>query len=781
LLDRRGNLYEGQWSDDKRHGKGRMDWKNGAVYEGDWFNNKSHGVGRIVYPNGDGFQGQGEYGLRHGQGRCWWRGGASYEGFFFENRISGNGIMKYPLDEVTIEGNFSDNVPSGTVTINYPLLGEGMQAKISPDSNPFEELETRNLRALFSKVYKDNEEFKEEREEELRKKKSKKAKERQKEGTRTREVDPRKILDLRARHLTESNLHELAMLLENDTHFTELYLNRNYNVRNVGKVIIRLLESNFTIREIDVRECHIPNLDFFEIKRQVKKHTEMFTISAKELELVDQIGAGSFGQVYKATWRGGSQIAIKRVTAEVLANQTKLEKTEFLRELWLQKSLNPHPNIITLFGLSQVSRVAARKLQAKFQSKNEKAQDNEQILESSILTRDENENDFENEDSDEEEENETTENNQASGGSNTEGKPRKNKFERRRDEQEKFVIMELAENGSLLSYIRKHRELPTANLVEICKGVACGLQSLALQGIIHRDVAARNVLVDAVQHVKIADFGLAKRVSTAPGAFYKEPISITGKRSGSVYPIRWLAPECATKKEFTWRSDVYSFGILMYEVLSYGKLPFNHLVTNKEVLDRVLHHKEKPEMPNSRCPLEVYQLILQCTEADPLRRPSFANIVEKLDQVVTKLTLEREAQMPEWMKCCLNEKKGVKALDKKLIGELMREVAEKSKALGKDPRARKLLNDVAKELAGEMDEGMEKRQEGNENDNDQGDDSNYDLIEEEEEGDNNDNDNDDDDGDDDEEEGHRFARSHIYGGVDDAVNSNQQYDEITDL
>ncbi len=128
-----------------------------------------------------------------------------------------------------------------------------------------------------------------------------------------------------------------------------------------------------------------------------------------------------------------------------------------------------------------------------------------------------------------------------------------------------YIITELMKNGSLLEYLQgKGRTLKLPQLIDMAAQIASGMAYLESQNYIHRDLAARNVLVGENNIVKIADFGLARLIKEDE---YEA-------RVGARFPIKWTAPEAANYSKFSIKSDVWSFGILLTELVTYGRIPY---------------------------------------------------------------------------------------------------------------------------------------------------------------------------------------------------------------
>lgn len=129
-----------------------------------------------------------------------------------------------------------------------------------------------------------------------------------------------------------------------------------------------------------------------------------------------------------------------------------------------------------------------------------------------------------------------------------------------------MIVTEFMENGSLDSYLRVHGpELKLTQLLRMLRDVASGMHYLAEMNYIHRDLAARNILVNRDLVCKVADFGLSREIDT-------DAYEYTTK--GGKIPIRWTAPEACNFRKYSCASDVWSFGVVAWEVLSFGERPY---------------------------------------------------------------------------------------------------------------------------------------------------------------------------------------------------------------
>lgn len=179
------------------------------------------------------------------------------------------------------------------------------------------------------------------------------------------------------------------------------------------------------------------------------------------------------------------------------------------------------------------------------------------------------------------------------------------------------IVTEFMENGCLLEYIRAHFHALKGRpleLVSICYQVCDAMAYLEAKNFIHRDLAARNCLVGRQQIVKVCDFGLARFVVDDEYT----------SSQGSKFPIKWAAPEVLNYTKFSSKSDVWSFGILMWEVYSGGKAPYPGM-GNVEVVENVVKG-ERLDRPR-QCPHDVHNIMRTTWEMSPENRPSFAELM----------------------------------------------------------------------------------------------------------------------------------------------------------
>ncbi|XP_049710660.1 fibroblast growth factor receptor 2 isoform X10 [Elephas maximus indicus] len=207
-----------------------------------------------------------------------------------------------------------------------------------------------------------------------------------------------------------------------------------------------------------------------------------------------------------------------------------------------------------------------------------------------------------------------------------------------------FVIVEYASKGNLREYLRARRppgmeysydinrvpeeQMTFKDLVSCTYQLARGMEYLASQKCIHRDLAARNVLVTENNVMKIADFGLARDINNID--YYK-------KTTNGRLPVKWMAPEALFDRVYTHQSDVWSFGVLMWEIFTLGGSPYPGIPV--EELFKLLKEGHRMDKP-ANCTSELYMMMRDCWHAVPSQRPTFKQLVEDLDRILTLTTNE---------------------------------------------------------------------------------------------------------------------------------------------
>ncbi|XP_062253178.1 tyrosine-protein kinase receptor [Platichthys flesus] len=193
----------------------------------------------------------------------------------------------------------------------------------------------------------------------------------------------------------------------------------------------------------------------------------------------------------------------------------------------------------------------------------------------------------------------------------------------------RFILLELMTGGDMKSFLRQNRpragqtsSLTMRELLRIAKDIACGCRYLEENHFIHRDIAARNCLLtypgpDRV--AKIGDFGMARDIYRA--SYYR-------KGGRAMLPVKWMPPEAFMEGIFTCKTDTWSFGVLLWEILSLGYMPYP-CKTNQEVLEFVTSGGRMD--PPKGCPGPVYRIMTQCWQHVPEHRPNFSTILERIN------------------------------------------------------------------------------------------------------------------------------------------------------
>ncbi|KAF7661744.1 hypothetical protein LDENG_00255160 [Lucifuga dentata] len=183
-----------------------------------------------------------------------------------------------------------------------------------------------------------------------------------------------------------------------------------------------------------------------------------------------------------------------------------------------------------------------------------------------------------------------------------------------------MLVMEMASAGPLNKFLSSNRDTITVeNIVNLMHQVSMGMKYLEEKNFVHRDLAARNVLLVTQQFAKISDFGLSKALG-ADDNYYKA-------RTAGKWPLKWYAPECINFHKFSSKSDVWSFGITMWEAFSFGGKPYKKM-KGPEVI-RFIENENRMECPVG-CPDRMYSLMMECWMYKHEERPDFKKVEESM-------------------------------------------------------------------------------------------------------------------------------------------------------
>lgn len=196
-----------------------------------------------------------------------------------------------------------------------------------------------------------------------------------------------------------------------------------------------------------------------------------------------------------------------------------------------------------------------------------------------------------------------------------------------------LLVMEYIEYGCLQSYLKtRPTELTTKQLLKYALDIAKGMDYLGSQKIVHRDLAARNILVVNEHHVKISDFGLARRTDTNEYYILKTSREL---------PIKWYALESIEDGRFSTRTDVWSYGVTLWEMFSKGDEPYlvlsEPIEKGQEQMVFLAALKNGTRFPcPPTCDVSIYvRIIYPCWDKDPHGRPTFRKLVSDIADLLT--------------------------------------------------------------------------------------------------------------------------------------------------
>ncbi|KAG1946301.1 megakaryocyte-associated tyrosine-protein kinase isoform X2 [Pimephales promelas] len=185
------------------------------------------------------------------------------------------------------------------------------------------------------------------------------------------------------------------------------------------------------------------------------------------------------------------------------------------------------------------------------------------------------------------------------------------------------IVTELMTKGNLVNFLRSRGRFAVSvcQLLRFALDVCEGMEHLECKKLLHRDLAGRNILVSEDTIAKISDFGLAKVSSTTT--------------DNSKLPVKWTAPEALRSQKFSTQSDVWSYGVLLWEIFSFGRQPYPKMSVC-EVRERVDQGYRMD--PPDECPPQVYSIMSWCWESDPKKRPAFHKLRDTLEKELASFT-----------------------------------------------------------------------------------------------------------------------------------------------
>ncbi|KAK9060622.1 hypothetical protein SSX86_021328 [Deinandra increscens subsp. villosa] len=201
------------------------------------------------------------------------------------------------------------------------------------------------------------------------------------------------------------------------------------------------------------------------------------------------------------------------------------------------------------------------------------------------------------------------------------------------------IVTEYAKGGSVRQFLtkRQNRSVPLKLAVKQALDVARGMEYVHAFGLIHRDLKSDNLLISADKSIKIADFGVA-RIEVQTEGMTPE----TGT-------YRWMAPEMIQHRPYTQKVDVYSFGIVLWELIT-GMLPFQNM-TAVQAAFAVVNKGVRPTIPPDCLPV-LCEIMVRCWDANPDVRPPFTEVVRMLEHAETEImTTVRKARF----RCCMSQ------------------------------------------------------------------------------------------------------------------------------
>ncbi|AWP12960.1 v-erb-a erythroblastic leukemia viral oncogene -like 4-like [Scophthalmus maximus] len=184
------------------------------------------------------------------------------------------------------------------------------------------------------------------------------------------------------------------------------------------------------------------------------------------------------------------------------------------------------------------------------------------------------------------------------------------------------LVTQLMPHGCLLDYVHEHKDnIGSQLLLNWCVQIAKGMMYLEERRLVHRDLAARNVLVKSPNHIKITDFGLARLLDVNEKEYNAD---------GGKMPIKWMALECIHYRKFTHQSDVWSYGVTIWELMTFGGKPYDG-ISIRDIPDLLEKGERLPQPPIST--IDVYMVMVKCWMIDADSRPKFKELAAEFTRM----------------------------------------------------------------------------------------------------------------------------------------------------
>ncbi|XP_019635165.1 PREDICTED: hepatocyte growth factor receptor-like isoform X2 [Branchiostoma belcheri] len=201
-----------------------------------------------------------------------------------------------------------------------------------------------------------------------------------------------------------------------------------------------------------------------------------------------------------------------------------------------------------------------------------------------------------------------------------------------------MIVLPYMKHGDLRKYLISKQTLPLLENLRLCLDIARGMAYLSDNDIVHRDLAARNCMLDENLRVKVADFGLCRDVHEK--GYYR----IQSWEVHVKLPCKWMAPESHDTYIFDTKTDIWSYGIVLWEIFAAGQTPYPGTPGLSVV--QQLREGYRMDRPN-KCPIMLYNSVMkQCWLASPLERPNFKEVLRKIEQIHTSFKHRSDFENP---------------------------------------------------------------------------------------------------------------------------------------